>query len=338
MNLDLEIKEAADQEAQQAAQAQPENQPQDAETPPETLEDAMFAEAEAAQAEDAAAEPPAEAQAEKPSETEAPQEPQQEAEADDLAEPEGLSEKASARFQALANQVKEYRAKDADYQQMAETVREFQTLAQESCNKAEEVTQLFDYAKAVKSGDFDRVEQYLKQQIMQFEAVSGRSLNVDLLSQFPDLQQRAEEMALDPTVAQELAQARWRQQQQQQYVQQQQAAQQAQWQQQQQAQAAEQQRQEAFNKAVQDVNALSQNYAKTDVLWPEYEPKVLEFAKTQLQQLPPEQWAFALQTFYNGLKQAGGAVKQRVPPLRGSMPAGGAAAPQSMEEAMFGSD
>ena len=211
-----------------------------------------------------------------------------------------------------------------------------QRLAQESCNNAEEVTDLFDYAKAVKTGDYDKVEQYLKQQIVQFEAISGRSLTVDLLSQFPDLQQQAEEMTLDPKVAHELAQARWRQQQQQQYAQQSQQAQQAQWQQQQQAAQAEQQRQAEFNQAVQDVNELSMQYAKSDVLWPEFEPKVLAFAKNELSQMPPSQWKFALQTFYNGLKQAANPVRQKVQPLRGGMPAGGAAAPQSLEEAMFG--
>ena len=69
---------------------------------------------------------------------------------------------------------------------------------------------------------------------------------------------------------------------------------------------------------------------------PEFEPKVLAFAKTELSQMPPEQWKFALQTFYNGLKQAANPVRQKVQPLRGGMPAGGAAAPQSLEEAMFG--
>ena len=77
-------------------------------------------------------------------------------------------------------------------------------------------------------------------------------------------------------------------------------------------------------------------YAKSDELWPEFEPKVLAFAKTELSQMPPSQWKFALQTFYNGLKQAANPVRQKVQPLRGGMPAGGAAAPQSLEEAMFG--
>ena len=137
-------------------------------------------------------------------------------------------------------------------------------------------------------------------------------------------------------MAHELAQARWRQQQQQQYAQQSQQAQQAQWQQQQQAAQAEQQRQAEFNQAVQDVNELSMQYAKSDVLWPEFEPKVLAFAKNELSQMPPNQWKFALQTFYNGLKQAANPVRQKVQPLRGGMPAGGAASPQSLEEAMFG--
>ena len=70
-------------------------------------------------------------------------------------------------------------------------------------------------------------------------------------------------------------------------------------------------------------------YAKSCVLWPEFEPKVLAFAKSELSQMPPSQWKFALQTFYNGLKQAANPVRQKVQPLRGGMPAGGAAAPQS---------
>lgn len=201
--MDLDLQQAAKQEAQQTAEQQPDNQPSEKPDEPETLQEAMFG---------GGGEEPPEPEADAPQEPEpdkdgAAAKPDEKSEPDDLAEPEGLGEKASARFQALANEVKEYRAKDSEYHQMAETVQEFQRLAQESCNNAEEVTDLFDYAKAVKTGDYDKVEQYLKQQIVQFEAISGRSLTVDLLSQFPDLQQQAQEMTLDPKVAHELAQA-----------------------------------------------------------------------------------------------------------------------------------
>lgn len=331
--MDMDVQQAAEQEAQEQAQQQPENQPQE----PQSMEEAMFgsedepaAEAGAEEVGKAQAEPEAPA-AEETKEPAAP-----EAKDDDLTEPEGLGEKASARFQALANEVKEYRAREADYQQMAETVKEFQTLAQESCNNGEEVAQLFDYAKAVKNGDFDTVEQYLRRQVLQFEALSGRRLSVDLMGQYPDLKQRMENMTLDEQSAAELARTRWQQARQQEYLQQQQAAQQAQWQQQQAAAAAQQQQQAAFDEAVNKLNELSQHYAKTDVLWPEYEPKVLAFAKTQLANLPPEQWVFAMQTFYNGLKQAGGPVQQKVPPLRSGLSAAQTAEPQNMQEAMFG--
>ena len=326
-----EVKMAAEQEAQAEQQQQPETQPE-----PQSLEEAMFgAEPEAAEAAPEQEQPeaaPAEntEAADKPAEdkpaAEQPTEPAQDA---DLTEPEGLGEKASARFRELANQVKEYRAKDAYYQQMDETVQEFQRLAQESCNNGEEVAQLFDYAKAVKTGDFDTVEAYLRRQIQQFEALSGRSLQADLLSAYPDLQQQIGEMGLDAEMARQVAAARWQQQQQQEILKQQQARQQ-------QELLQQQQWQETRNQAAQGINDFSAQMAKTDVMWPQIEPKLVEYAQTQLGSLPPEQWLPAIRAFYNGIKQTMAPVRQAVQPLRASAAAAVRAEPQSLEEAMFG--
>ena len=331
-----EVKMAAEQEAQaeqatQAEQQQPEGQPE-----PQSLEEAMFgAEPEAAEAAPEQEQPeaaPAEntEAADKPAEdkpaAEQPTEPAQDA---DLHEPEGLGEKASARFRELANQVKEYRAKDAYYQQMDETVQEFQRLAQESCNNGEEVAQLFDYAKAVKTGDFDTVEAYLRRQIQQFEALSGRSLQADLLSAYPDLQQQIGEMGLDAEMARQVAAARWQQQQQQEMLKQQQARRQ-------QELLQQQQWQETRNQAAQGINDFSAQMAKTDVMWPQIEPKLVEYAQTQLGNLPPEQWLPAIQAFYNGIKQTMAPVRQAVQPLRASAAAAARAEPQTLEDAMFG--
>ena len=331
-----EVKMAAEQEAQaeqatQAEQQQPESQPE-----PQSLEEAMFgAEPEAAEAAPEQEQPeaaPAEntEAADKPAEdkpaAEQPTEPAQDA---DLHEPEGLGEKASARFRELANQVKEYRAKDAYYQQMDETVQEFQRLAQESCNNGEEVAQLFDYAKAVKTGDFDTVEAYLRRQIQQFEALSGRSLQADLLSAYPDLQQQIGEMGLDAEMARQVAAARWQQQQQQEMLKQQQARRQ-------QELLQQQQWQETRNQAAQGINDFSAQMAKTDLMWPQIEPKLVEYAQTQLGSLPPEQWLPAIQAFYNGIKQTMAPVRQTVQPLRASAAAAARAEPQTLEDAMFG--
>lgn len=331
-----EVKMAAEQEAQaeqatQAEQQQPESQPE-----PQSLEEAMFgAEPEAAEAAPEQEQPeaaPAEnaEAADKPAEdkpaAEQPTEPAQDA---DLHEPEGLGEKASARFRELANQVKEYRAKDDYYRQMDETVQEFQRLAQESCNNGEEVAQLFDYAKAVKTGDFDTVEAYLRRQIQQFEALSGRSLQADLLSAYPDLQQQIGEMGLDAEMARQVAAARWQQQQQQEMLKQQQARQQ-------QELLQQQQWQETRNQAAQGINDFSAQMAKTDLMWPQIEPKLVEYAQTQLGNLPPEQWLPAIQAFYNGIKQTMAPVRQAVQPLRASAAAAARAEPQTLEDAMFG--
>ena len=326
-----EVKIAAEQEAQAEQQQQPETQPE-----PQSLEEAMFgAEPEAAEAAPEQEQPeaaPAEnaEAADKPAEDKpAAEQPTEPAQDPDLTEPEGLGEKASARFRELANQVKEYRAKDAYYQQMDETVQEFQRLAQESCNNGEEVAQLFDYAKAVKTGDFDTVEAYLRRQIQQFEALSGRSLQADLLSAYPDLQQQIGEMGLDAEMARQVAAARWQQQQQQEMLKQQQARkhqellQQQQW-------------QENRNQAAQGINDFSAQMAKTDVMWPQIEPKLVEYAQTQLGNLPPEQWLPAIQAFYNGIKQTMAPVRQTVQPLRVSAAAAARAEPQTLEDAMFG--
>lgn len=331
-----EVKMAAEQEAQaeqatQAEQQQPESQPE-----PQSLEEAMFgAEPEAAEAAPEQEQPeaaPAEnaEAADKPAEdkpaAEQPTEPAQDA---DLHEPEGLGEKASARFRELANQVKEYRAKDDYYRQMDETVQEFQRLAQESCNNGEEVAQLFDYAKAVKTGDFDTVEAYLRRQIQQFEALSGRSLQADLLSAYPDLQQQIGEMGLDAEMARQVAAARWQQQQQQEMLKQQQARKQ-------QELLQQQQWQETRHQAAQGINDFSAQMAKTDVMWPQIEPKLVEYAQTQLGSLPPEQWLPAIRAFYNGIKQTMAPVRQAVQPLRASAAAAARAEPRTLEDAMFG--
>lgn len=326
-----EVKMAAEQEAQAEQQQQPETKPE-----PQSLEEAMFgAEPEAAEAAPEQEQPeaaPAEntEAADKPAEDKpAAEQPTEPAQDPDLTEPEGLGEKASARFRELANQVKEYRAKDAYYQQMDETVQEFQRLAQESCNNGEEVAQLFDYAKAVKTGDFDTVEAYLRRQIQQFEALSGRSLQADLLSAYPDLQQQIGEMGLDAEMARQVAAARWQQQQQQEMLkqhkvrQQQELLQQQQW-------------QETRNQAAQGINDFSAQMAKTDLMWPQIEPKLVEYAQTQLGNLPPEQWLPAIQAFYNGIKQTMAPVRQAVQPLRASAAAAARAEPQTLEDAMFG--
>ena len=94
--------------------------------------------------------------------------------------------------------------------------------------------------------------------------------------------------------------------------------------------------QETRNQAAQGINDFSAQMAKTDVMWPQIEPKLVEYAQTQLGSLPPEQWLPAIQAFYNGIKQTMAPVRQAVQPLRASAAAAARAEPQTLEDAMFG--
>ena len=173
------------------------------------------------------------------------------------------------------------------------------------------------------------MEAYLRRQIQQFEALSGRSLQADLLSAYPDLQQQIGEMGLDAEMARQVAAARWQQQQQQEMLKQQQARKQ-------QELLQQQQWQETRHQAAQGINDFSAQMAKTDVMWPQIEPKLVEYAQTQLGSLPPEQWLPAIRAFYNGIKQTMAPVRQAVQPLRASAAAAARAEPRTLEDAMFG--
>ena len=126
-----------------------------------------------------------------------------------------------------------------------------------------------------------------------------------------------------------MAAARWQQQQQQEMLKQQKVRQQ-------QELLQQQQWQETRNQAAQGINDFSAQMAKTDLMWPQIEPKLVEYAQTQLGNLPPEQWLPAIQAFYNGIKQTMAPVRQAVQPLRASAAAAARAEPQTLEDAMFG--
>lgn len=240
-----------------------------------------------------------------------------------LKEPEGLSEKASERFRALANEAKALREEKAEWQQVSESVRVFQESVRESFNDVQEVENLFAYGKAVKNGDWDTVEQILSEQVRQFEVMSGKRLSVDLVSKYDDLQQRLESFEMDEEQAREIAQARYLREMQQQAFNEQRQLEQQQRQQlaAEQQQLEEERRREAIrNQAIADVNQLCAEYAKTDVFWPEREQRLAEFARSAVASLPPESWASTIKAFYDGIKNntptKGGAV-----PIRAGTPA-----------------
>lgn len=299
---------------------------------PSSMHDALFPESESVD--------PAKSvdEADKANEDDATGQPDPDAkeEEDDHTPPDGLTPKASERFQRLANENKAYRELGTPEQIQAmradvDTLNEFRSRIIDSQMNQQELEGVFEYTKALKSGDFATVGKFLQEQVYQFEMLSGQRLNVDPLGAYPDLKQRADGME-DESVVFEAARGR--------YIHEMQQRQQAQLQQQQQTiQMQEYQDQVARQQAVDDLSAWAVDVARTDILWQERAPKINEFIQNGLKDLLPNQWKPAVQAFYTALSQAQNTPASRSPnALRPNNlgTASGNKAPANMHEAMWG--
>ena len=299
---------------------------------PSSMHDALFPESESVD--------PAESvdEADKANEDDATGQPDPDVkeEEDDHTPPDGLTPKASERFQRLANENKAYRELGTPEQIQAmradvDTLNEFRSRIIDSQMNQQELEGVFEYTKALKSGDFATVGKFLQEQVYQFEMLSGQRLNVDPLGAYPDLRERAGMME-DEGLLMEAARAR--------YMQDLQQRQQAQLQQQQQTiQMQEYQDKVARQQAVDDLSAWAVDVARTDILWQERAPKINEFIQNGLKDLLPNQWKPAVQAFYTALSQAQNTPASRSPnALRPNNlgTASGNKAPANMHEAMWG--
>lgn len=255
---------------------------------------------------------------------------------DEYAEPDGLSDKASTRFQKLANENKQYKSFGSvdelqGMQADAQTLNVFRERINDCGMQPAELESVFDYTKAVKSGDWPRVERYLHEQIYQFQILTGKRMNVDPLQAYPDIKQEVESMSLTEERALEVARNRWINDIQTQQNQQAQAQQRAQMQQ-------SQQFEHTRASALDEVEAMAQHWSQTDVLWAERQPLLRQFIETNLSSQPPHTWAAGIQAFYSALSMQQPARSRSPSALRpnamGSQSAGKEAS--SMADALWG--
>ena len=250
--------------------------------------------------------------------------------------PEGLSPKASERFQKLANENKAYKEfgspeQLASMRDDAQTLGVFRERVIESGMQPDELDKVFLYTKAVKTGDWATAERFLQEQAYQFAVMSGKKLIADPLGAYPDLKQSVEGMTLDEKHAVEMARVR--------HVED--ISRRNQAQQEQNSQIHYQQQQQALQvreAALRDVDTMASHWAKNDVLWAEREPLMGQYIEKELVKLPPHTWVAGLQAFYSALQAQPQQPRARTPnSLRpnnmGAASAG--AAPKSMGEALW---
>lgn len=263
-----------------------------------------------------------------------PAEPAKSAE-DAFKEPEGLSEGAQERFRSLVGMVRERDARieqaEAQAGEMRQAVEGFQRMIVESGANDQELVALFDFARAIKSGNWTAAEPMLAHLTQQYRVAMGRDPNgADPFTAHPDLAQAVQEGKITAEAAREVLRAR-------QVL--------ADEQRRTQAVQAEQQTQQQYIAGVQrataEVGQMVRQWSATDLDWPKKQAMLQAQAVEIAKALPPEQWGFALQSAY---KLIGETLKASAParatpaagaqPLRPSAASVGRREPSNMAEAI----
>ena len=270
----------------------------------------------------------------KPAETK-PAEPAKPTTEDAFKEPEGLSEGAQERFRSLVSMVRERDAQleqvQAQAGEMRQAVEGFQRMIVDSGANDQELVALFDFAKAIKSGNWTAAEPMLAHLTQQYRVAMGRDPNgADPFSAHPDLAQAVQEGKITAEAAREVLRAR-------QVL--------ADEQRRTQAAQAEQQTQQQYiagvQRATNEVGQMVRQWSATDLDWPKKQAMLQAQAVEIAKALPPEQWGFALQSAY---KLIGETLKASAParatpmagaqPLRPSAANAGRREPANMAEAI----
>lgn len=194
------------------------------------------------------------------------------------------SKRTRQRFQDLTQRNSEL----TEIQRSYESLR---GLINESVSSPDELVQVLDFTKALKTGDYQSALHQIDSIRNEIVLRSGIDQNApDPLSAYPELREAVDRMEMGEKHALEIAQARRIQEQQKKQLQQQQHE-----------QSYQQQYEQQQQQAVVAITELEKNWLATDPLaeqkLKQLQPQVEKIA----QQYPPSQWVQILQTLYHTL-------------------------------------
>jgi hypothetical protein len=252
--------------------------------------------------------------------------------------PEGLTEKAQQRFQALANTNKELTARVTEWEPIVQSAVSLQQTFHENGIKREQFDQAMQVVGLMNRGDLRGALKALDEQRALISLHLGEPVpGADALASHQDLRQAVDNLQITEQHALEIARARRIQQDQQRADQQQQQARQQQEREQQTQQQAEHTRTEGL-KAVDE---LCKGLQQTDIDFARIEPMLLkEIQDGLLQGVHPSRWSALVQKTYSLIKQTAAQTRAAAPTAGVLRPSGGESprqAPGSMHEAMWGS-
>jgi hypothetical protein len=250
---------------------------------------------------------------------------------DDLKPLETKSQATNERFQKITDGYKaeKSRADEAEskVQQYEQSFNALRELGFQDETAGHDLVEFAGYRHTLASGDVEAFTQILGNQIKQFEAMHGKKVTISAsaLHDFPDLQEKVDNLELDEGTALELARFRGVQ-----------ARANRQKEDKVQIQKSELAHQQDLDDATVAVTALQEQWKKTD---PDF-PAILPYLKPHLAEIgssfAPNQWAKALELQYKSLKKAlaeQGNSRSQPSPLRGNGHQQGRPAPTSPAEA-----
>lgn len=252
--------------------------------------------------------------------------------------PEGLTPKAQERFQTLVNSNKELTTKVAEFEPIVASARQLQQTFHQNGIQRDQFEQAMTVVGMMNRGDLRGALAALDEQRRMIALHLGQPVaGVDMLSDFPDLQQKVANLQMSPADAEEMARARialnmtrqagQRQQQERQQQQDQERAQQAQ--------------QNAVREGQLAVDKFCKARMADDLDFTRIEPLLIkEIQDGLLQGVPPAQWPRIVEKTYGLIKQTAGQVRATsgatttvLRPSGGEAPT---AKPKNAFEAMWG--
>ena len=252
-------------------------------------------------------------------------------EKDDLYKmPDGLQKESRVRFQKLvetAKQEKERATKaEATIAEKEAIVTNFRAVLDETKTSSEDLSQLLEYNRLVKTGDLESALAVLDEQRSLVARMLGRPIEgVDVLDEFGDLKQEVTDGTLTIARAAEIAKSRRIQE-----------ALQNQRQTQEQTQQQAGAKQKSVNDALGLIQTFAAEMASTDVDYAKKEEILLKSVDAISSKFPPSLWLDQVRMLYENISviPAPQPNQQRITPLRPNSGGGGTAQPKSMLDAI----
>jgi hypothetical protein len=239
---------------------------------------------------------------------------------DQYAVPEGLSDRASERFQTMVDGAKE---KDGIIANQTEILTGFQTMLNDTGMSTEEFINIVSIAKQIKSGDASEAVKSLQDltaQVARDRGVVPAAFEYDPLADYPDLKEKVEDQELTQDAAIELVRAR--------------KADEARRRTDDATEAESKyqgQRQTALNECA---NFFKEK--EKDIDWETIAPHIQKASVHAAQTLPPEQWMSYIQDEYERIGEiiasARPSTNKDTRPLRSGSKPGGNKQPGSVED------